>query len=160
MQPTERSGHYEVEVELQLSPTVKIRVRGLVEAAGLNEAIDLAQKSLGPIFSTNQTPLEVAAKRFPQDLLANLGSLKFRELVLLLLHFEGPMSREQINQRSRELGKEVSREWLNTEFFRKPYKDLFVAGEDVSGTKVYRLSEKGRLEAEEIMRRLRSPGAS
>ncbi|MEO0157962.1 MAG: hypothetical protein ABIM59_04455, partial [candidate division WOR-3 bacterium] len=64
-------------------------------------------------------------------------------------------SREQINQRSRELGKEVPKNWLDTEFFRKPYKDLFVAETDPSGVRVCRLSEKGRLDAEEILNRLR-----
>jgi hypothetical protein len=33
-----------------------------------------------------------------------------KEIVLTLLYFEGEMSKEMINQRSRELGKEVSKE--------------------------------------------------
>jgi len=46
----------------------------------------------------------------------------------------------------------VSREWLRTEFFRKPIKDLFLSETDQSGAKIYRLSELGRLEAEKIIK--------
>lgn len=151
----EKSRGYEVEVEIQLSPSVRLRVRGLVEASGLGEAVALAQESVGRLAKEYAAPAQQAAKRFPQELLQHLESLKYRELVELLLYFEGPMSREQINQRTRELGKEVPRSWLDTEFFRKPYKDHFVADTDPSGVKIYRLSEKGRLEAEEIISRLR-----
>ncbi len=155
MQHGEKNREYEIEVELQISPTLRLRVRGLVEASGLGEAIALAQESLGRLAQDYATLAQQAARRFPQDLLQHLESLTYRELVELLLYFEGPMSREQINQRTRELGKEVPRSWLDTEFFRKPYKDHFVADTDQSGVKIYRLSEKGRLEAEEIIRRLR-----
>ncbi|GBC71711.1 hypothetical protein HRbin02_01499 [Candidatus Calditenuaceae archaeon HR02] len=151
----EKNRAYEVEVELQLSPTVKLRVRGLVEASGLGEAVALAQELVGRLAQEYAPSGQHAAKRFPQDLLQHLESLTYRELVELLLYFEGPMSREQINQRTRELGKEVPRSWLDTEFFRKPYKDHFVADTDQSGVKTYKLSEKGKLEVEEIIGRLR-----
>ncbi|MEM0481935.1 MAG: hypothetical protein QXM16_03480 [Nitrososphaerota archaeon] len=156
MQNGGKNREYEVEVELQLSPTLKLRVRGLVEASGLGEAVELAQESLGRLAQEYASSAQQAARRFPQDLLQHFESLTYRELVELLLYFEGPMSREQINQRTRELGKEVSKNWLDTEFFRKPYKDHFVADTDQSGVKIYRLSEKGKLEAEEIIKRLRS----
>lgn len=148
---------YEVEVELQLSPAVKVRVRGVVEAEGLREAVQLAQETVQDLVGVHMTPAQPAVKRFPTDLLTRLESLTYRELVELLVYYEGPLSREQINQRSRELGKEVPRSWLDTEFFRKPYKDLFVAETDSSGVKVYRLSEKGRLDVEEVLKRLQTP---
>jgi hypothetical protein len=155
MQHGEKNREYEVEVELQLSPMLKLRVRGSVEASGLGEAVALAQQSVGHLAQEHAPSAQQAAKRFPQDLLQHLESLTYRELVELLLYYEGPMSREQINQRTRELGKEVPKSWLDTEFFRKPYKDHFVADTDQSGVKIYRLSEKGKLEAEEIIKRLK-----
>ncbi|MEM2067504.1 MAG: hypothetical protein QXJ88_02915 [Nitrososphaerota archaeon] len=151
----QQSRGYEVEVELQLSPTLKIRVRGLMEAPGLKEAVALAKESLGELAEAYPVSAQQAVRRFPQELVPRLESLRYRELVEILLLYEGPLSREQINQRSRELGKEVPKNWLDTEFFRKPYKDLFVAETDPSGVRVCRLSEKGRLDAEEILNRLR-----
>ncbi|MEM0444635.1 MAG: hypothetical protein QXO86_05535 [Nitrososphaerota archaeon] len=155
MQETGQGESYEIEVEVQLTPAARVRVRSVVGASKLREAIEAAQKLVSELLPTSHPIMEDAARRFPQDLLAHLGSLKYRDLALLLTYFEGPLTREQINQRSRELGKEVSKDWLDTEFFRRPYKDYFVAEADASGAKVYRLSEKGKMQAEEILRRLR-----
>jgi len=148
------NGHFEVEIELQLSSTVRLRVRGEVEAPGLREALAMAREAAEEAAGAYASARLQSVSRFPQELIPRLESLTYKELVELLVYFEGPLSRERINQRSRELGREVPRSWLDTEFFRKPYKDLFVAETEPSGVKVYRLSEKGRLEVEEVLRKL------
>lgn len=130
----------------------------MVEAAGLGEAVAYARESVIDLAEAYLASAAPVVKKFPQELLAHLESLTYRELVELLLYFEGPLGREQINQRTRELGREVPKSWLDTEFFRKPHKDLFIADRDATGVKVYRLSEKGRLEVEEILKRIRSTG--
>jgi hypothetical protein len=156
--PEHGDQEFEVEVESQISPTTSVKVRGSVRAPSLEEAL----KKIWGIVASAGLPTEPGVKpsqggerRFPQELLPHLSALSNKDFVALLLYFEGPMSREQISQRSRELGKTISKTWLDTEFFRRPVKDLFIAETDASGSKVYRLTEVGRVEAEGVLARLR-----
>lgn len=151
-------GKYEpvVTVEVQLSPAVKLIISGsdLEMILGvLKKSIDSAGEILG-LVELARTAAPMRERRIPQEFLTRVKDMSSKDLVLLLLYYEGPMSREQINQRSREIGKEVSKTWLNTEFFRKPTKDLFLSETDQSGAKIYRLSELGRLEAEKIIKQI------
>jgi len=152
----EGNGGPVVTVEVQLSPSVKLIVSGrdieLVRGAllrslqSVGEVLELLEQArpTGPL----------KERRIPQELLTRVKDMSNKDLVLVLLYYEGPMSREQINQRSREIGREVSKAWLNTEFFRKPTKDLFLSETDQSGAKIYRLSELGKIEAEKIIRQM------
>ncbi len=149
---------FEVEIENQASPTVRVRIRGRIKAATLEEAYRRVAETVassGLSLGTAEARWEVGAKRFPAELLPHLSSLTNKEFVTLLLYFEGPISRDQISQRSRELGKSVSKTWLDTEFFRRPVKDLFISETDASGVRLYRLTEIGRVEAEATLSRLR-----
>jgi len=145
-----------VTVEVQLSPAVKLIVSGkdLEEVRSvLAKEVESAEEILA-LLERVRPVTPTREKRIPQELLTRVKDMSNKDLVLILLYYEGPMSREQINQRSREIGREVSKTWLNTEFFRKPTKDLFLSDTDQSGVKVYRLSELGRLEAEKIIRQV------
>lgn len=148
------SGGPVVTVEVQLSPAVKLIVSGR-DLEEVRSVLARGVESAGEILALLERARPAAPtgeRRIPQELLARVKDMSNKDLVLVLLYYEGPMSREQINQRSREIGREVSREWLRTEFFRKPIKDLFLSETDQSGMKIYRLSELGRLEAEKIIK--------
>jgi hypothetical protein len=63
------------------------------------------------------------------------------------------MSKETINQRSRELGKEVSKEWLDKKLYTE-MEGLISSVESAEGPKLYRLTVYGRQKAEEVLRSL------
>ena len=145
-----------VTVEVQLSPAVKIAVSGR-DLERLYEVLKRSIESAGNVLDLvekTRSSASMQERRIPQELLSGIKEMSNKDLVLVLLYYESPLSREQINQRTREIGREVSKAWLNTEFFRKPVKDLFLSETDQSGARVYRLSELGRLEAEKVIKQV------
>ncbi|MCS7142395.1 MAG: hypothetical protein NZ920_01175 [Aigarchaeota archaeon] len=140
-------------VEVTLPGGLKISASGtspesVVER--LKESIKLAGSIIPEGIATERPP-STTEKKMPPQILSSLQNMSKKELVLLLLHHESPLSRDQINQRSRELGREVSKEWLDTEFYRRPFKEYFVVEEGADGNRLYRLSELGKMEAQRIL---------
>lgn len=145
-----------VTVEVQLSPAVKIVVSGR-DLERLREALRRSIESASGVLDLIEKARSSAStreRRIPQELLTGIKEMSNKDLVLVLLYYEAPLSREQINQRTKEIGREVSKAWLNTEFFRKPVKDLFLSETEQSGARVYRLSELGRIEAEKVIKQV------
>lgn len=142
-----------ITMEVTLPGGVKISASGTSpeEVAEALKSSIAAASSLVNVGSSVPLPEQQGERRVPQQLLQYLPEMSYKEEVLIITYYEGPMSRNQIHQRSRELGKEVSKEWLDTEFFRKPFKDYFVAETAPDGSKVYRLSELGKAEAERVI---------
>jgi hypothetical protein len=79
--------------------------QSVVRAA--KEVLDTIYVELAP--PQEQQPRQ---QNIPPSVIEKLPKMSNKEIVLTLLYFEGEMSKEMINQRSRELGKEVSKEWL------------------------------------------------
>ncbi len=140
-----------VTIELTLGKSIKIVVSGKPNVDILAESLKAAilaiqQVSELPDLQTGISP----AKRVPEHIIQHITGMSNKELALILLYYEGPMSKDLINQRSRELGKEIKRDWLDTELYRS-MREFIISEDSAEGVKMYRLTERGRIEAERII---------
>ncbi len=93
---------------------------------------------------------------------AGIRKVSYWNLVLTLLyHSSLALTYDDIISMSRELGKPVSYNWLNTEFQRTKYRGL-VRSEDIPGSKKkkYSITEVGRKKAESFFKKLVGPKES
>ncbi|MCS7117349.1 MAG: hypothetical protein NZ957_00995 [Thaumarchaeota archaeon] len=138
----------ELEIEVTVSPEVRLRVKGY----DVGEVLNTVRKVLEEL--SKAQPIATAPARqqaMPRELVEKLPKLSYRDVVLVLLYYEGQMSKERINQRSRELGKEVTKEWLDKKLYEE-LKGMVASVESGEGPKSYRLTEYGRQKTEEILR--------
>lgn len=147
----------EVSIEVQLRQGVRVRVTGRGGAESLADALRMGIEAARGAMEAIERVSRGGERRFPDDLIPKIGELHHKELSLLLLYFEGPIGRDQINQRSREIGKEIPRTWLDKNFYTE-MKGLFVAEAGPEGAKLYRPSDLGKREAESLLSQLRGGG--
>lgn len=86
----------------------------------------------------------------------NIRQISYWDLVLLVLyHSNQPLGYAELMSISKEVGKPISYDWLNTEFHRKKYSGL-VRSEEVPGQKdkLYSITEVGRKRVQSFLREL------
>ncbi|MCX8203249.1 MAG: hypothetical protein N3H32_02910 [Nitrososphaeria archaeon] len=138
----------ELEIEVTVSPEVKLRVRG----SELGEVLRAVREAYEELSRGQRVAVPAARQQaMPRELVERLPRMSYRDVVLVLLYYEGPLSKERINQRSRELGKEVTKEWLDKKLYDE-LKGMVASVESGEGPKSYKLTEYGRQKAEEILR--------
>jgi len=149
--PGMSGGEPTVTIEISIGKNVRVLVSGAPNADLLAESLKAALMALqqaGEVLDVKT--ISLGQRRLPENVIKNISSFSNKELALLLLYFEGPMNKELINQRSRELGKEIKRDWLDTELYRS-MRELIMSEDNPEGGKVYKLTERGRIEAEKII---------
>ncbi len=140
-----------VTIELNVGKNIKVIVSGKPNVDYLVESLRAALLAIQQAGETiDVKTISLGQRRLPDNVVKNISSFSNKELALLLLYFEGPMNKEMINQRSRELGKEIKRDWLDTELYRS-MRELIISEDNPEGGKVYKLTERGRIEAEKII---------
>ncbi len=93
-------------------------------------------------------------------ILNHIDGLDRFELFLLLLHYtKKPLSHDQTMSLSKELGKPIRYNWLDSEPHRRERAGL-VKSDRIPGKqeKLYSLTERGKRKAEEILEELRKKG--
>lgn len=142
-------------IEISLGSNVRLTVSGPPDREELARAVKNALEVVQQIGEETALPLKTPLKRkgIPEEVVRHVDEMSNKEVVLTLLHFEGPMSKDGIKQRSREIGKEVKDSWLDKNMYRE-MEGLIISENSPEGTKLYRLTEKGRIEAEKLFERL------
>jgi hypothetical protein len=143
------------EVTITLELTVGQRLKVTVTGSNPQSVVRAAKEVLDTIYVELAPPQEQQPRQqnIPPSVIEKLPKMSNKEIVLALLYFEGEMSKETINQRSRELGKEVSKEWLDKKLYTE-MEGLISSVESGEGPKLYRLTVYGRQKAEEVLRYL------
>ena len=108
-----------------------------------------------PIISLSQLGIPVDEK---EALLNHIDGVNRFDLFMLLLHYaKKPLSYDQIIFLSKELGKPIKYNWLDSEPHR-PERKGFIMSEPVSGKKekLYSLTERGKKKTESIIESLKT----
>jgi hypothetical protein len=152
--PKEGIPEMDEEVTITLELTVGQRLKVTVTGSNPQSVVRAAKEVLDTIYVELVPPQEQQRQQgIPPSVIEKLPKMSNKEIVLTLLYFEGEMSKETINQRSRELGKEVSKEWLDKKLYTE-MEGLISSVESTEGPKLYRLTVYGRQKAEEVLRSL------
>ncbi len=143
------------EVTITLELTVGQRLKVTVTGTDPQGVVRAAKEVLDAIYAELVPPSQEQQRQqgIPPSVIEKLPKMSNKEIVLTLLYFEGEMSKEAINQRSRELGKEVSKEWLDKKLYTE-MEGLISSVESGEGPRLYRLTVYGRQKAEEVLRAL------
>ncbi|MDJ0275070.1 MAG: hypothetical protein QXO17_04305 [Nitrososphaerota archaeon] len=140
-------------VSITLELTVGQRLKLTVTGSDPRSVVRAAKEVLDVIYVELAPPQEQQRQGVPPSVIEKLPKMSNKEIVLTLLYFEGEMSKEAINQRSKELGKEVTKEWLDKKLYTE-MEGLISSVESGEGHKLYRLTVYGRQKAEEVLRSL------
>ena len=144
-------GDATVTIEVTIGKNIRVVVAGKPDASLLADSLKAALQAIQHAGEAlDARTISLGRRKIPEEIVKNISSFSNKELALLLLYFEGPMSKEMINQRSRELGKEIKRDWLDTELYRS-MRELIISEDSPEGGKVYRLTERGKIEAEKLV---------